>query len=48
MYCCRWDATRLPLRPGVVDSIVTDLPWGKGSHTYVISLGHNVIARDVV
>lgn len=25
----RWDATRLPVRSGVVDSVVTDLPWGK-------------------
>eukprot|EP01043_Picozoa_sp_COSAG02_P042697 COSAG02_NODE_3650_length_6422_cov_15.219516_4_plen_373_part_00 len=29
MEGARWDATRLPLRSGVVDSIVTDLPWGK-------------------
>ena len=24
-----WDAARLPLRTGVVDSIATDLPWGQ-------------------
>jgi FkbM family methyltransferase len=24
-----WDATRLPLRTGVFDSIATDLPWGQ-------------------
>ena len=34
MEGARWDATRLPLRNGVVDSVVTDLPWGKVIREY--------------
>ena len=34
MEGARWDAARLPLRSGVVDSVVTDLPWGKVPNTF--------------
>ena len=30
-----WDASRLPLRTGIIDSIATDLPWGQTVGTRV-------------